>query len=57
MELRIGPCDGYGANNGLMGWRNNRQLLIMEIIPRAATAGTIIYISVKALLLLFNNLH
>ena len=49
MELHIGPCDSYGDNDGLVGWKNNRQLLIMEIIPRAATAGIII--SVEALLL------
>ena len=51
VELRIGPCPGYGDNDGEVGWKNNRQLLIMEIIPRAATAGIIIYISVQALLL------
>ena len=45
VELRIGPCPGYGDNDGEVGRRNNRQLLIMEIIPRAATAGIIIYIS------------
>ena len=49
VELHIGPCSGYGDNDGLIGWENNRQLLIMEIIPRAATAGIII--SVEALLL------
>ena len=45
VELRIGPCPGYGDNDGLVGWKSNRQLLIMEIIPRASTAGIIIYIS------------
>ena len=49
VELRIGPCDSYGDNDGLVGWKNNRQLLIMEIIPRAATAGTVIYISVNSI--------
>ena len=50
VELRIGPCPGYGDNDGLVGWKNNRQLLIMEIIPRTATAGIIIHFSVQALL-------
>ena len=49
VELRIGPCPGYGDNDGSVGWQNNRQLLIMEIIPRTATAGIII--SVEALVL------
>ena len=49
VELRIGSCSG--DNDGLVGWQNNRQLLIMEIIPRANTAGIITYILVEALLL------
>ena len=55
VELRIESC--LGDNDGLVGWGNNRQLLIMEIIPRAATAGIIIYILVQALLLSFDPLH
>ena len=56
VELRIESCRGYGDNDGSVGWGNNRQLLIMEIIPRAATAGIIFYIS-EHLLLTFSNIY
>ena len=46
VELRMGPCPKYGENDGSVGWGNNRQLLIMEIIPRTATAGIIFHILV-----------
>ena len=49
VEFRIESCPGYNDNDGSVGWQNNRQPLIMEIIPRASTAGIII--SVEALVL------
>ena len=34
MKLVVENCRGYTDNDALVGWKNSRQLIIMEITPK-----------------------
>ena len=38
IEMRIGACPNYGDNDGQVGWKNSRQMTVMEIVPRPSSS-------------------